>query len=275
MEEAAEKERRLRERAEKDKVGGVLGGCSPGCCALMQPVACSREAAGCPSGRLAGGLQARLIAAVYLPACRGWLGNVLPEVTYRHFCPAHVRFTLGASTHTGAARAGGGAAPDPGGGGAAQAGGGGGAAGGEAAKPAAAVAQRRRHGEGAAVARLQAWQHMPCGLVSGKPCLGSALSRISGDPKPLPLPTSLTAPSAQAVAKGDAAAVAKKAAEEARAAQEAQVDALFASDEEDEDYNPEARQQPQPQSGAALAGECPWVGRCAEHTSLRSFSCLL
>ena len=47
------------------------------------------------------------------------------------------------------------------------------------------------------------------------------------------------APLAQAVAKGDAAAVAKKAAEEARAAQEAQVDALFASDEEDEDYNPE------------------------------------
>lgn len=44
----------------------------------------------------------------------------------------------------------------------------------------------------------------------------------------------------QAVAKGDAAAVAKKAADDARAAQEAQVDALFASDEEDEDYNPEA-----------------------------------
>ncbi|PRW61484.1 RNA polymerase-associated CTR9-like protein [Chlorella sorokiniana] len=44
----------------------------------------------------------------------------------------------------------------------------------------------------------------------------------------------------KAVAKGDAAAVAKKAAEDARAAQEAQVDALFASDEEDEDYNPEA-----------------------------------
>lgn len=42
VEEAAEKERRLRERAEKDKVGGVLGGCSPGGCVLMKPAACSR-----------------------------------------------------------------------------------------------------------------------------------------------------------------------------------------------------------------------------------------
>lgn len=55
-----------------------------------------------------------------------------------------------------------------------------------------------------------------------------------------PLANLKSLPTPQAVAKGDAAAVAKKAADDARAAQEAQVDALFASDEEDEDYNPEA-----------------------------------
>lgn len=108
---------------------------------------------------------------------------------------------------------------------------------------ATAAASQRREGALACNRRRLAW--LPTCVHLHTPRRG--LTR-SCAPTPL-------AALAQAVAKGDAAAVAKKAAEDARAAQEAQVDALFASDEEDEDYNPEVRSV---WVGGCVGGE--WAG---------------